>query len=435
MELQAALILGLPATVTLPARAPAGASAGASNAGGHFPLAELGYGRSRPASKVLCGHRRASPGRTSLAGLRLATRGQLLPLSRPLLPPGLHHGAERPSERQVAPRDGEWPLEGALGRADREAAAAGRAHSAKPPGHQGKGQVKQQAHENKIGTGLRWVKMLACPAELHSTSLLISTLSPPATAFSLQKTIPLLGSPPRVQARLRSPEPACDRRSLPCGPSKGEMPSFLSKKEALPSSPKAETCCRRQHWRQTALANSRSHYAAMTGMAGATHMLLEVAPAAALTADTAGMVPLHHAVKRFGTDGREVGRQEGMCLLLEAAPEAATGTGLHGMLPLQWAAHFGKVAAVRLLLKAFPAAAAMRVGRPRELALVLALESALGLLAHWAPYSACSALIRPPDQWPALFPPSMLAHGRRGRNLGPASPGTERCRAPVSGGG
>ena len=118
----------------------------------------------------------------------------------------------------------------------------------------------------------------------------------------------------------------------------------------------------------------------------AVRMLLEAAPAAAMTADAAGQLPLHKAAY--------YGKAEGMRLLLEAAPAAVQTADAAGRLPLHVAAIGGQTEGVRLLQNVAPATVltADACGKlPLHLAAQLGRADAVRLLLEAAPASALTA--------------------------------------------
>ena len=153
-------------------------------------------------------------------------------------------------------------------------------------------------------------------------------------------------------------------------------------------------------------------FAAYYGQARAVRLLLEVAPAEALTPDEYGSLPLHGAAGS--------GNVESVRLLLEATPAGALTPNAHGWLPLHMAAARGSIETARLLLEVAPAAAevaAKESGFPLEIALDLAtivgealvfahlsyLITARLLLPATPPERALSALLRAGDVGLPLF--------------------------------
>ena len=130
-------------------------------------------------------------------------------------------------------------------------------------------------------------------------------------------------------------------------------------------------------------------WAAHGGKQDAVSLLLEAAPAAVLTADAEGCLPLNAAATAAGAGSADVVR-----LLLEAAPEAALAADTQGRLPLHEAAGGRSIEVVRLLLEAAPSAALTPNARgclPLHYAAIHGTAEAVRLLLEAAPEAALSA--------------------------------------------
>ncbi len=126
--------------------------------------------------------------------------------------------------------------------------------------------------------------------------------------------------------------------------------------------------------------------ACRSGDAAAVERILAAAPAAVMSADARGFLPLHIAAE----EGHEAAVVR---LLLQAAPAAATSGGRARELPLHLAAMRGHVAMARLLLEAAPATA-MAAGAggflPLHCAAGYGHEAVARLLLQAAPSAAAA---------------------------------------------